>query len=854
MLSSRALLFSSAVRAVVVAAIGAASLLRADPPEQEPRHLPGELSADQVLDGTYPFPPSPVVESGENWDGFARDRLSKVPAPGVHPRMLMSPEDLPGLRDRLKNTAVGRELYANLRRRLDAALHDPKQWGGDLYARLAAGDQSGAEALIQQHKGLPGDLGHYQPWLYCIVLEAFDATLSDDKARGQKAATALATYAAIIRPRVDAALDAPLGDDVWRAKVQGSATGVNDQQGVRDMMGYQLVGYAYDFSYNFMTDEQRDTVRSLIARATYGRLWMGARLPHHFRNWNWIMIGLGQPLLALSIEGEKGYDPRVYKMGVQIARDYLTYGLTPKGVATEAVGYMNFGLIWGDPFLVAAQRRGDNLLVNDHLRAMVDWYLQCLEPSLDHWTSHGDGGDGPPGIWTLSMFHYYFPSDPKVEFLWQSYLHSAKGKALSGDFHLLEPILWACDSGAPATDNPYDFLGQSKLNLPLSLFDPTRSSLMARSGWAADAAMMEFECRTDSVGSSHEHADRGVFTFSALGRPWAKYNFRSIETRHHNGILIDGLGEGQWPGPGRWLGLEDKGWALVAACDDKPAYDWWWPKEILTEDPQKFVRFQFPRWSSYVPQAEEFHKNYDPSTVEKDDRPSVVAFWKGFDKTDPRQWDEDTWPKRLPHNPVERAFRTVAFVRGSQPYLLVVDDIQKDAKERLYEWLMQTGMDTAVARIDGNDIVLCDATVPVNEDGFAEPPKGSRELLVRVLGMNDPAKPHDYQSRPSFRLETFERKDTLSPESAKGALAGSRSFGLDRRLVIASRSAAPAFKILLFPLHAGDALPATTWNADHTQLVIATGGQSDTIKLTAGPDGRTRMTLARPGETDVAVP
>jgi hypothetical protein len=208
----------------------------------------------------------------------------------------------------------------------------------------------------------------------------------------------------------------------------------------------------------------------------------------------------------------------------------------------------------------------------------------------------------------------------------------------------------------------------------------------------------------------------------------------------------------------------------------------------------------------------------------------------------------------LPNNPVERAFRSIAFVREGHPYLLVVDDIQKDEKERLYEWLMQTGMDTALAKIEGNDIVLCDATVPNDGDGFAQPPKGSRELLVRVLEMSDPARPHDYQSRPSFRLETFERKDTLSPEAVKGALAGSRSFGLDRRLVVASRSAVPQFKILLFPLHAGDALPQTTWNSDHTQLTIQAPGQSDTVSFAAGNDGRTRIKLERAGQAAVMVP
>ena len=336
------------------------------------------------------------------------------------------------------------------------------------------------------------------------------------------------------------------------------------------------------------------------------------------------------------------------------------------------------------------------------------------------------------------------------------------------------------------------------------LFDPIRSSLIVRSAWKKDAAMAEFECRTDSVSASHEHADRGNFTFAALGRSWAKDNFRSVETRHHNGILIDGVGEGQWPGPGKWLGLKQQGSVTLAACDMKPGYDTWWPKEILTEDPATFVRFDYRAGRATARRRQISARLYGGEPMARDERPSVVAHWQGFAQGDPRMWDEDTWPVALPHNPVQRAFRTVAFNGGEHPYLLVVDDIQKDDKERLYEWLMQTGMDTEVASLQGNDIVLCDATAKRDENGEAHPAKGERELLVRVLNMNDPARPHDYQSRPSFRLETFERKDTLAPEMLPGALSGARSWGLDKRLVIASRSVAPDFRILLYPMRAGD--------------------------------------------------
>jgi hypothetical protein len=798
-------------------------------------HLPGELPADKILDGAYPYPPSPAVEVKTDAAGFAAAHLGKVPPPGVHPRILFGPDDLPDLRRRLTETATGRALAATLKKRIAEALRDPKLWGGALYEKLAAGDAAGAQALIDANGGLPPGIGHYQPYLYGIVLEAFDALIAEDAARGRRAGTALATYAGIVGPVVERAGRAPLGDDVWRAKAAGPTTGgKGGDMGIRDAVGYHLLGYGYDFAHGFMAPAERAAVRRVIAAATSGRLWMGARLPRHFRNWNWVAVGLGQPLLALAIEGEEGYDPRVYKLGVEIARDYLTYGISAAGCSTEAVGYTQFGLTWANPFFVAAARRGDNLLAHGHHRAMLGWYLQSMEPSGDAWTSHGDGGDAGPSIPTALMWRRFFPSDSKADRLLQAVLRAGGEGALGGKFHIIEPIVFAADPG-PAGDPSGAGLG-----LPLTWFDPERGSLITRSAWAGDALAFQFECRTDSVGASHEHADRGHFTLFAHGRSWAKDNFRSVETRHHSNVLIDGKGQGYWPGPGRWIGFKENPAALIAACDAKEAYGWTAPKQIVTE-PADFVRFKFDRWASYAVEAEKFRAEHGDLKGERDPSPSAVAHWKGFEQGDPRMWDEDGWPVRYPFNPVEKAFRTVLVARGAAPYAVVVDDIRKDGEERLYEWLMQTGANTEIASVKGEDIVLCDGTVKRDAKGAPKPVKGDRLLLVRVLERGEPAKARDYAGRPSDRLEAFERQDTLAP--------GGRTFGLDRRLVVGSRSAEPRFKILLFPHRHGDPLPATRWNGDRTELALEAGGAKDTLAFAPGADGRTRLRFSRGSET-----
>jgi hypothetical protein len=821
------------------------ALAAALPAAELPAHLPGELSADEVLNGAYPFPASPAMAVAYRSEGFAADRLGTVPAPGVHPRILMSPDQLPDLRTRLKASPIGRTLRKQLDDRT-AVLRKDGTWEKAFNEALMAGE--GAKALGIYEANQPDAAkksGHYQPYpLYALTLDAFAALLDDDQARGQQAGKALAGYARMLSPLVDRALQVPLHDDLWRAKVQGPVTGKwSESQGLRDLMGYHLVGYAYDFAAPFMSEAERAPVRSVIARTTAGRLWMGARLPHHFRNWNWCAVGLGQPLLALAIEGEEGYDARVPTLGAEIARDYLTYGISPSGASTEAVGYTQFGFVWANPFFLAMARRGDNQLTHDHFRNMLSWYAHSMEADGMSWTSHGDGGDAGPSLGTALLWKRFYPQDALADFTLQGVSASLGDKIGKVHQHIIEQMILVGDAGTT------DYQAGKALGLPTTWFDPVRSSLIARDAWGPAATTLQFECRTDSVGASHEHADRGAFTFSALGRSWAKDYFRSIESRHHNVVLIDGKGQGFWPGPGTWLGLTDTPQVTIAACDAADAYRWWWPKQIKADvpDPAASPRFAFERWASYLAEAKEFATVYGNGPFERDDRPAVVAHWKGFADVagGPRMWDEDGWPVRLPFNPVQRAFRTVVFGKGAQPWLLVVDDVQKDGQERLYEWGMMTGGNTEIAKLqhqeDRADLELVDATVARDAEGRPKPGKEDRALAVAVLRRQTPAKASDFQTMPSIRLETYERKDTTATDG--------RSFGVDKRLIIPTRAVAPDFVVLLQPHRFGTPAPKAAWNEGRTAVTIGEGDAAVTVRLTLGADGRTRVAVG-----DVAGP
>lgn len=72
--------------------------------------------------------------------------------------------------------------------------------------------------------------------------------------------------------------------------------------------------------------------------------------------------------------------------------------------------------------------------------------------------------------------------------------------------------------------------------------------------------------------------------------------------------------------------------------------------------------------------------------------------------------------------------------------------------------------------------------------------------------------------------------------------------------IIASRSMAPQFKILLLTKRAGDPLSTTTMNKEHCRLSIAFKNYTDSYDLSMGIDGRTRIAANRPGQSPPTPP
>src|SRR5690606_38049760 len=151
---------------------------------------------------------------------------------------------------------------------------------------------------------------------------------------------------------------------------------------------------------------------------------------------------------------------------------------------------------------------------------------------------------GGPGPHLLQMLKYYYPDDAGIDFLWSHGMQEKGEDHRRQRMHIIEALIMAEDG--QELHKAFPQLAEP----PLDFFDPERGSLIARDGWTEDAVMLQFECRPDTLTPSHEHADKGNFSLSALGVKWVGETFRSVETKYHSCVLIDGKGQGYFPPPG----------------------------------------------------------------------------------------------------------------------------------------------------------------------------------------------------------------------------------------------------------------------------------------------------------------
>lgn len=818
-------------------------------------------------------PASTYDETGINKSMFG----SAVPAPGIYPRLLFSEADLPALRERVKATRTGRKALVEMEELFRRSWWDPSTGDGQIFQKLASGQLDGLEwpddvrpeqvatfATSHTFKGQKPGI-YYSHVAYvpeCLTAMALYSLITGDDERGRQAATAIANYYQLREPLIDRWLE--VSDSEFGSSLRlpdGSLDPMNGNgarthwRNIHGLVAHMNLGLSLDLAGRWMTPEQKDTMRRVIAKATYGRRSHGQDGPVRGRDVNWMAWDLTQFLAVAAIEGLPGFDEEVFASGRESARAFCEWGVDPSGVVFESNGKTGGGLQFQLLSMVVSARHGENLFAHPHWRRLLEGQVQMTSPS----------GRVIPNSGTQFVPHSREVLSPSFLPQWKSfypqsrlpdYLATASGlvgtrfpgpefdaeahrKEAAADKRLRLPsITYAGFVAAVVFDSDLEPTSRADLDLPLDFTTPAHGVFSAYSDRTPDAAWMNMMVRPNHyIGAGHHHSDAGMFHFSALGVDWfTESPFTQVYSGNfHNLVVVDGLSQAGgldggvpnvsngYSAAATYLGAAAGTEASLASADLTYAYSWRWN----TQPP--------PEWTG---SWSELKWEMEPSS-------EIARIFAGTARSKWRPWWSNynvsnfIATSRTPFNPMRHVFRTVGLVRGPHPWGFVVDDAKKDDKERLYQWtaMLNGGVwRAAVPGLPENTTALAntgkdeDPLSPVGPETITPAP-GDPILLVHAVGLpptNDPSLP---------LLETVR---IPGPKDKKGR----DQFCNQVRVNLHADAA--RFRILLLPARMGEQLPELGYDPQGASVRVSWKDQSDRLDFRPDASGRTLVEASRP--------
>ena len=536
----------------------------------------------------------------------------------------------------------------------------------------------------------------------------------------------------------------------------------------------------------------------------------------------------------------------VRNLGRQI-RGNSEYNLSPWGFYRNMSGYFHLGQNVSAAATLALARRGENQWITTNLYQALLQQLYNLVPAesggamgiLDHHDSSGfANGDGQRNFYYVAKFMY--PDDPMVDFVYQ--------QAISGwTSNVLSKAIFA----APRLSNSLAQVAQAK-QLGLMKFDPLIGFAISRNSWNENDLNLVMQNFT--LGSGHYHAEANTFALTALGRVWANppgYHItpgdaqQQVLIRTHPGATDASAGYiGQ--GPGSYDFASNDGLTqppfhgVLLDIEEDPNHRWSWfagdaaPAYSFSSGTTAGLAVSTGLANSYmlIPGLLNTLIPSDASSLS-----TSAQFSTG-----------------IPYNPVNYAYRSILTVRGAAPYVLVIDDINKDGAPHDYRWTMNNSVDfggSAGVFIDTNknsqfsSLEILPGATATDAVLYHEVDAGSANGLPRLLVRDVSAQATTGQpnividDRPSVATPTAASNLTYGVDNNSGQFSHfpTRRLFIDRNNVVT-----PDYKVLLFPFSTGGALPATSWNASKTVLTVQVGSQTDTITFDeSNADHRTRL-------------
>ncbi|MFP5039924.1 T9SS type A sorting domain-containing protein [Parasediminibacterium sp. JCM 36343] len=786
--------------------------------------------------------------------------IKNAPAFGIHPRLYCNPDDTTDIKNRMLNTYSGRAIS-----RIIHANTVLVQLGVSGYNRNAAYSKDTMGILILSNVGASdiksyydklavGDTtGYYNLWggnnvkiAYQLSFEAYECWLykgTTDVTTGTSYTNRAVKLAAAITTWARATLTDP-----------NPANALSYDN--RDRIGGYNMALIYDFLYPQMAASQRDTIRLVLSKITSRPSDLHAyQTPSYTFISNHATFGY-EIYPNLAIEGETGYTTSAdsgIKNWCRSTFNFLNNGIyTQTGNFYEAIGKDQIN----GALLVLLAKRGYSFLGHPSVRNYGKKFLPAITQPFGYSFVGADvlGGtsayantvyDPATGDFRFNNLDilglkWSMPKDTAIDFVWRNYIQKPKANQPVVNNYYSYVTMNASPSyfnfnipGAIFANDyfsmPFATESQAAYNSNKMYFDSLGGFAVMRSGFDSASATLFYHSRQDLGG--HTLPNKGNIMYSALGRIWFQSPCTSnsssqiawVNTSNSfSGVLVNGYGQSSdststssstsfHTPPSKMVDFKNTTGLQSIASDMKESFNYLWSQGVFPasiENPNLFV----PGALKVTESQNSFR--YSPGYFFDN-----FSFYNSLSYVTGMPYDQVYYNKTVkipsPHI-VQKAFRTVALVPASKPYVLLADDVQKDNTVNNYKWLGQLAKDlnissTVVSLVDSNyrnDIIISEPSGT-----------GSRKLLVRVLNNTGAVNPTVPGITDSFNI--------LST----------------KRLILESNSVDAKFKVMLFAYNTGDALPKTKWNAAHDTLQV---GFTDSVKTFAyklDASGRTNIVL-----------
>jgi hypothetical protein len=768
------------------------------------------------------FKPRDYGSSRIVFDGNGVRPVGKVPAPGVHPRIFFSPEDLPGIRKRLKEDRGGQEAWKNI-----LAWSNALKLTYDENADYAKPDWANGSFHIHGRVVDLHRIGGYSP-----KRENYFAILA---AGGKPKIYEKGPASGFFKPAATEAFRCLIDDDAEGARTLAKATitavRLEQERRAKDDKPVApgqpprpstsrsdacALGFIYDFIYNWMTPDQKQLVHDELVLLSawadnYGTFNNAEASRSNWATFSYWVFDL------MAIEGEPGFNDLKFLGLYRGWRNFFTYGFFDSGAAYEAEGKLLFGLDAAVAFDRVGHKYGLEPLTHHPLpRAYYSKFSSlAMLPARDKFAVFdilGSMGGGFTTPHDLMIARYLFPEDKTIDFVYRAMVgDDYKTLPTSIHSHWHQAIFAAIFATSYTPE-----VSPEKLNLPLTFFCGQRALMMTRSSWDKDATMLTMHVRGASGG--HPYPDRNGIMLAGQGRTWVTIPGKDIGGWAMNTVTIDEAGQNAST-PGRVVDFADEPLATFMTGDSKYCWDWVWNSAGQNRDGKPITREDVANgnvntgngWKLVEQCFNDFAWTKSERAIYQ--RPlKFNAHWLARDGV-------LSPVMRQPNTPVLKSMRGTGLVRGPRPYVLVIDDIQRDSQPARYDWNLTLPADVARVKQAGlgnpEDIVLA-GKASLDSTGGLKP--GEPAMLVRVLAC---------AGRPLVELSQRQNQNLLS---------------------VRTQAVSPDFKVLLHTFRMGDALPVTRWDVGRQNLAIEFPEQKDRVSFRPGTAGNTHFRINRAGK------